>query len=83
MRVIDGAEVWSLHATHGFPIDVSIPMLADRGYVPAWTQLLAAAEQDGANMPRLIDRLIMAVRDGYEPAVARVIAERLGQLGGR
>lgn len=76
--VIDGAEVWKLHATFGFPLELSLPLLADRGYVPAWDRLLGAAGADGANVPRLLRQLHEIVGDAWPVGVATEIRARLG-----
>ncbi len=51
---IDGQRVWEWHATHGVPVEFTIPELAKRGYIPTWYKLLIAAMYDGVNIPRLI-----------------------------
>lgn len=83
MRVIDGAEVWRLHAEMGFPLDLSVPMLWDEGEVPSWDRLLTAAAKDGANLPRLVERLKMAVRDCATASDAKYVARGLDLLLGR
>lgn len=77
MTLVDGAAIWTLHATHGFPVDLSIPMLASEDCVPTWVPLLEAARRDGADMERLVTRLCEAVSDGYPPDIAAVIVRKL------
>ena len=74
---VPGDQLWALHATHGLPLEVALPLLADRGYVVSWLDLLAAAERDGANRPRLIRRLRDIITDSYEPDFAREVLARL------
>ena len=81
MRLVSGAEVWRWHATHGVPLEISLPMLADRGLVPTWDTLLDYAHKDGANEKTLIRRLQSAAQDAYGKDVGRVISERLSLLG--
>lgn len=76
-HIVDGAQLWALHATRGFPIELSIPLLAAQGYVASWDALLEAAKRDGANMDRLTDRLCEAVADAYPHPIATVIVPRL------
>lgn len=71
MKVIDGEIVWRLHATHGFPLELSVPILAARGLVPAWDRIVDAAEKDGANIRRLYNRLREVVGESYPPEFAR------------
>lgn len=79
-RLIDGAEVWKLHATYGFPLEMSLPILADRSYIPTWDSLLLAADKDGADLPRLCRRLHDAVGDAYPAETALHIREGLDRL---
>lgn len=78
--LVDGERIWWLHATHGFPLEFSIPMLADRGYVPTWDRLVGAAQADGANMEHLGRRLSHAVGDGYPPEFAAEVRKRMPAL---
>lgn len=55
--VIDGAELWKLQATYGFPLEFSLMRCAEINCVPAWDRLLYAAYQDGVNLPQLIRNL--------------------------
>lgn len=75
--VLKSNIVWLMHATHGVSLEITIPMLAEKGYVPAWDLLIEAARKDGANISRLIDRLCMIVDDAYKPNVAKVIRHYL------
>ena len=63
--LVDGAVVWQLHATHGLPLDVSIPILLARGDVLTWEPLLRAARADGADPVAVLDRCAAAVRDSH------------------
>lgn len=74
---LSGRQVWSWHATHGVPIELSIPLLADRGVMVTWQELLTAANEDGANWLTLIPRLQGVVTDAYAGEVASVINNRL------
>ena len=78
--LVDGARIWELHATHGFPLEMSIPMLADRGYVPTWDRLFAAAERDGANRDRLKRRIHETMGDAYDAETATEMRCRLTRL---
>lgn len=63
-QLISGANVWQLHATHGFPLEISIPMLIDqRQQIPIWTELFDVAAKDGTSMRRLIDRVELLLGD--------------------
>jgi alanyl-tRNA synthetase len=75
MMLIDGADVWGLHATYGFPLELSLPILADRGYIPTWDKLFAAAEADGANPERLLRRVYEIVGDAYDSETATAIRD--------
>jgi len=77
MTPINGALVWSLHATHGLPLEISIPMLAERGFVPTWCDILCAAARDGCQWTVLIPRLQDAVADSYPQDYANVVRDRL------
>ena len=77
MKPISGALVWTLHATHGLPFEISIPMLAERGLVPTWHDVLCAASKDGCQWTVLIPRLQDAAMDSYPQDYARVVCERL------
>lgn len=81
MKVVSGAEVWRWHATHGVPLEISLPMLADKGLVPTWDALLDSARKDGANEKTLIRRLQSAALDAYGRDDGSVISERLALLG--
>ena len=80
MRLIDGAKIWELHATHGFPIEFSIPLLAERGYCPTWVELVREALKDGVNLPRLLGRLDSVIGDSYTPDVANEIRTRFKKV---
>ena len=80
MKLIDGAKIWELHATHGFPIEFSIPLLAERGYCPTWVELVRTALKDGVNLPRLLDRLDSVIGDSYAPGVAAEIRARFKRV---
>jgi alanyl-tRNA synthetase len=80
MNILDGKVIWSLHATHGFPLEISIPMIADKGFVPSWDRLLNAAKKDGTNIDRLVGRLQDIARDAYAEPTSNIIAERLPKL---
>ena len=82
-KLIDGATVWKLHATHGFVVECSIPELAKHGYVPTWDKLIFAAAKDGANLRVLVDRLKGIVIDSYPREFALVIREKLPWLIGK
>lgn len=77
MTVVDGAAIWSLHATHGFPIEFSLAALADRNAVPSWDRLMNAARADGVHMIRFMRRLEEAIMDAYPPDISRMIYARL------
>jgi len=62
-----------MHATHGFPLELSLPILAGKGYVPAWDRLLEAARRDGANIARLVSRICSLAGETYGPQGARHI----------
>lgn len=82
MKVIPGNQVWQWHATHGFPLELSLPLLADRGLVPSWDTLLEAARKDGANVRTLVRRLQAAALDAYGRAAGQIISDRLPLLLG-
>ena len=77
MRLVRGEVVWRLHATHGFPLELSIPLLADRGLCPTWFDLLAAAERDGAKRSALVRRIMDIVGDAFDPETAHAIRTKL------
>jgi hypothetical protein len=77
VELIRGCEVWKWHATHGFPLEVSLPLLAERGYVPTWDTLWVSAMKDGANPQTLLRRLQAAVMDAYGREVGQLISDRL------
>lgn len=81
--LIDGAEVWKMHATHGIAIETTIPELAEKGYVPTWDKLLNAAMQDGTDIPQLVRRLQGIAVDSYPPKFAKVVQEKLPWLIGK
>lgn len=66
--------MWKLHATHGFPIELSIPLIAERGWMIDWMGLMDAAKRDGANVT---NRLWDIVGDAYPPEIAEGIRGRL------
>ena len=77
---MDGGTIWMMHATHGFPLELSIPMLADRDQVPDWVGLIRAALRDGVNLPGLLRRLDAVVGDSYEATTAAAIRQRLTKV---
>ena len=81
-KLIDGEKVWFWHATHGIPIEFSIPEIAKRGYIPTWDKLLIAAMHDGADIPKLIRRLQGIAVDSYSYDFAKVIQTKLPWLIG-
>ena len=80
MELIDGEQVWAWHATYGFPLEMSLTILAERGFVPTWDRLLESAKKDGTNLPRLIDRIIAAAYDAYGEDVGGIISVKLPKL---
>lgn len=80
MKIIDGTQLWALHATHGFPLEVSVPMVGDHDAVPDWLGLFRAARRDGVNVPALVRRLDAIVGDAYPPPIATAIRERLALM---
>lgn len=78
MPLIDGAKVWHLHATHGFPLEMSIPLLWDRGIIPTWKELIDSAKRDGAK--RIKDRLSAIIGDTYPPEMKAEMRRRLYKL---
>lgn len=81
-KLIDGAKVWEMHATHGFVVDLAIPELARKGFIPTWDKLILAAAKDGANLRVLVRRLQGIVIDSYPREFAFVIREKLPWLIG-
>ena len=81
-KLIDGGEVWKWHATHGIPVEFTIPELAKRGFTPTWDKLLTAAMYDGADVPKLIRRLQGIAVDSYSHDFAKVIQMKLPWLIG-
>jgi hypothetical protein len=69
-----------MHATHGLPLEVLLPLLADRGVFPTWDALFRAALADGANLERLHRQIDQAIGDAWAPATAQVIRARLALL---
>ena len=63
MKLIDGKVIWELHATHGFALELSLPLIFDAGFYPTWYELLSEAQKDGTNVPKLIARLKEIVSD--------------------
>ncbi len=80
MSLIDGKLVWVAHATHGLPLEISLPILFDEGIMPTWDTLLGAAQQDGANIERLVSRLVVIAGDVYPPEVNDVVRQKLPLL---
>jgi hypothetical protein len=80
MKCVPGNEVWKWHATHGFPLEMSLPLLAERGYVPTWDTLWEGAMKDGANPQTLLRRLQAAAMDAYGREVGQLISDRLPLL---
>jgi len=67
MSLMDGAEFWSLKATHGLPLDFIVEDLDAAGVHPKWDEVLRAAKADGANVRKLVDHLkiiIAPLKDG-------------------
>ena len=81
-KLIDGATVWKFHATHGFVVELAIPALAKKGYIPTWDKLILSAAKDGANLRVLVNRLKGIVVDSYPREIAFVIREKLPWLIG-
>lgn len=79
MKLVDGAEIWRVKATHGLPLDFALEALAKRDAVPTWPDLFAAARRDGANIPKLVRELRFFVREAYAPDVASKIVEGLNE----
>ena len=79
-ELIRGDVVWKMHGTHGFVIDVCLVELAKRGFIPTWDTLLKAAEKDGTNIPRLVQRICQTAEDAYPKRVADVIKEWLPKI---
>jgi len=77
---IDGETVWKIHATHGFPLELSIPELAERGFMVTWLELLIAAQKDGANLETLIARLEAIACDSYPKHISGPILERFAAI---
>lgn len=82
-KLIDGEEVWRWHATHGIPLEFTIPEIAKLGFVPVWDKLLLAAMKDGANIPKLIRRLQGIAIDSYPHDFAKVVQKKLPWLIGK
>lgn len=81
MKIVPGAKVWALHATHGFPLELSLPLMAAKyDALPSWLPLLEAAQADGANMERLVRRIAEIAGEAYDPETAKVIRDRLPHL---
>ena len=76
-KLIDGKLIWEMHATHGLPIEISIPLAAQEHLMPTWMELLYAASDDGAKWHLIIPRLKESICDGYEDAEAQEICARL------
>ena len=55
--IIDGHEFWSLHATHGLPLDFLVEELCGQGVYPKWDQVFEAAHKDGSNLKKLMNSL--------------------------
>ena len=69
MKLVDGGELWKLHATHGIPIEIGLIVAQQRGFIPTWDRIVTEAEKDGTNIPRFKRRLLSACRDVYPPDV--------------
>jgi hypothetical protein len=80
VRLVDGASIWSLKATHGLPLDFALGRLAQAGLVPTWDRLIEAARRDAVNISKLIRELQFFVREAYSPDDAAVICARLPLL---
>lgn len=81
MKVIPGELVWCLHATHGFPLELSLPILAAKyDAIPAWRELLDAARADGTNLDRLVRRIQEVAGEAYPPEAASHVREKLPLL---
>ena len=79
-KLIDGKAIWEMHATHGLPIEISIPMAASMSYMPTWLDILCAASDDGAKWGILIPRLKDCAMDAYESDVAKEICKKLNSI---
>jgi len=62
---IDGAIIWAAKAQRGVPLDMALDMCKERGMVPNWTQLVAAAAKDGINVERFKKELARLVQEVY------------------
>ena len=71
MTVFPGDQVWTLKATHGFPIADSFALLADMGMAPSMVPLIRAALKDRVNPDNLMSELEEAYRTGAAPEVAQ------------
>jgi hypothetical protein len=79
-QLVDGKAVWQLHATHGFPLEMSIPMLADRHHIPTWEALFLAAYHDGVRPAAMVNRLREILSDAYPKRMAARMQESLQQM---
>ena len=80
MKTIDGKLIWKMHATHGLPLEIAIPMAASMDYMPTWLDILCAASDDGAIWDTLIPRLQDCAMDSYEDSIAKEICRRLEDI---
>jgi hypothetical protein len=80
VNMVDGSAIWRLHATHGVPLDISVPECGRRGIMITWLKLLIAADKDGANWTTLIPRLCTAIEDGYPRELSGPICRRLRDI---
>ena len=80
MDLIDGKIVWTLHATHGMPLEMTLNILAEKNQIPTWDRLLESAKKDGAKLDRLSERIIIAVSDSYPGDVAAIVRQKLPRL---
>ena len=77
MKIIPGATLWQLKATHGLPLDMIMLKCAKEGFVPEWLGLLNAALKDGANMKTLCNELRFDIKEAYD---AQLQHQVLGDL---
>lgn len=80
---VDGAFLWRMHAQEGFPLELSLPILAGRGQLPTWEPLMRAAIADGMRPERIAARLDAIVGEMFPPAEAGLVRQRLSLLAAR
>lgn len=66
-RTEDGKDVlkgvFYLHNTHGFTLDMSIPMILEQGLMPDWLDIYRSALSQGISWKRLRGILDVAISD--------------------